>query len=149
MKKKIIIFLLIILNVYSLGFILLPNVVKMYGCVEGGGVWSWSEFECSPYQYEKELLLQEDNVIVERPSDSLEIQQLIRKVLLWANTNNGLDLLPFEHNDSIYTSVDANQLKLNLNRLTETNLFSKNFIETYRSIILTIERQFKANDFGQ
>jgi len=50
MNKRVIFILLILLAISLGALFILPNVIKMYACVEGGGNWSWTELECTPYQ---------------------------------------------------------------------------------------------------
>ena len=50
MKRKLIAILLITSIIGLMVIWLIPNVIKMYGCAEGGGQWSWRNLECTPYQ---------------------------------------------------------------------------------------------------
>lgn len=50
MKRKLIAILLFTSILGLVVMYLIPNVIKMYGCAEGGGQWSWRKLECTPYQ---------------------------------------------------------------------------------------------------
>ena len=86
----------------------------------------------------------------EKSDSKTEIQKLIREVLKWADSEETIDLLPVvaDKNDSVYIKFDLQELKKNLDRLEETNMFSKEFIENYNQIILTLDRKLKTNEFG-
>lgn len=86
---------------------------------------------------------------VENLADKIEVQNLIREVLSWTDSDNSIDLLPVSAgvNDSIYTGFDQDKLKQNITKLTNSNLFSKEFIENYNLIISTLDQRLKNNDF--
>ncbi len=50
MKQKIFGIIATVLIIGVAGYYLLSNIIKMYACAEGGGKWSWSNLECTPYQ---------------------------------------------------------------------------------------------------
>lgn len=81
-------------------------------------------------------------------SDQDEIQNLIRKMLKWADSEHSIDLLPVttKQNDSIYSEFDQNKLKQNVDNLTETNLFSNGFVENYKQIILALDIKLNNHD---
>jgi hypothetical protein len=83
-------------------------------------------------------------------SDKEEIQKLIRQALSWANSNNSFELLPAiaDKNDSLYIGFDFEKLKRNLIKLEEIKFFSRDFIENYHRIILTIDTKIKTKEFG-
>jgi hypothetical protein len=83
--------------------------------------------------------------LIENSEDKTAIQKLIRDVLIWANSENSFDLLPAisDSTDSIYIGFDQNKLKSNLKKFAETDLFSKEFIENYNRIILTLDKNTK------
>jgi len=99
-------------------------------------------------QLESAVLI-EKSMPVDKVADKIEIQKLIREVLIWADSDNSIDLLPVTSgkNDSIYTGFDKDELKQNITKLTNSNLFSKEFIENYNQIILTLDKKLKNNDF--
>lgn len=90
-----------------------------------------------------------DNNKIHKALDSKEIESLIREVLKWADSDKSIDLLPVTSgdNDSIYTGIDKDKLKQNIVKLTNSNLFSNEFIENYNQIILTLDQRLKNNDF--
>ncbi len=83
--------------------------------------------------------------LIDNSVDKMEIQNLIRQVLNWADSKNSIDLLPAisDSSDSIYIGFDLNKLEFNLDKLKETNLFSKEFIDNYNQIILTLDKNIK------
>ncbi len=82
-------------------------------------------------------------------NDKQEIQNLIRKVLSWSASKNSIDLLPTltDRKDSIYVGFDLEKLKVNLEKLKETNFFSAGFISNYNQIILTLDKRLKNQEF--
>lgn len=50
MIKRALRILAVILVLGLAALLFLYNVTMMYGCVEGGGNWSWAKLECTPYQ---------------------------------------------------------------------------------------------------
>ena len=83
--------------------------------------------------------------------DTQQIQNLIRQVLNWSESKNSINLLPAltDSKDSICIGFDFNKHKLNLDKLKETNLFAKEFIENYNEIIQTLDRKIKSNEFDK
>jgi hypothetical protein len=83
-------------------------------------------------------------------NDKEEIQTLIRNIIKWGESKNGLELLPAlpDSKDSLYTGFDFKQLDKNLQILKASNYFSADFIENYRQIITTLDRKLKNNEFG-
>lgn len=81
--------------------------------------------------------------------DSTAIRTLIINVLKGSNSNNSprLLLVIALNNDSVYNSIDLKKHKQNLHVLSQTNYFSKEFIENLNKIILTLERQLKSDAF--
>ena len=54
-KKDLVIILFILLNLAIGAYFLLPRVIMMYACAEGGGKYVWKESRCIPYyELEKE-----------------------------------------------------------------------------------------------
>lgn len=87
--------------------------------------------------------------IIENQEDKTEIQNLIREVLKWSDSKKSIDLLPAiaDSTDSLYIGFDIDQLNQNLINLEKTDFFSKEFIENYNQIVLTLDRKLKANEF--
>ncbi len=98
---------------------------------------------------EESATITEKSLPAENVADKIEVQKLIREVLIWADSDNSIDLLPVSsgENDSIYTGFDQDKLKQNITKLTKSNLFSKEFIENYNQIISTLDQKLKNNDF--
>ena len=78
-----------------------------------------------------------------------KIQDLIRKTLIWADSQNTIDLLPAiaDNHDSLYIGFNFDVLRLNLKKLKETNFFSNEFIDNYNRIILTLDKKIKNKEF--
>lgn len=83
--------------------------------------------------------------------DKQDIQNLIRQTLVWANSTNGIELLPVlkDSNDSIYIGLDINKHKDNIEALRKTGFFAEEFIKNYNQIILTLDRKLRNNEFEQ
>jgi hypothetical protein len=81
--------------------------------------------------------------------DKEQIQNLIRQVLNWADSKNSIDLLPVlaDSKDSLYIGFDLDKHKLNLDNLSQTNLFATEFIENYDQIILTLDKGLKGGSY--
>lgn len=98
-----------------------------------------------------ELVNQEDSVVVtDNAVEKSEAQKLIREVLKWVDSDESIELLPVTSakNDSIYTGFDKNKLQQNVAKLTNSGLFSKEFVENYNQIILTLDKKLRNNDYG-
>ncbi|MBK0402274.1 hypothetical protein I5M27_04715 [Adhaeribacter sp. BT258] len=55
MKKKLLVALFILLTLGIGAYYLIPKVILMYACAEGGGKYIWTESRCIPYdELEKE-----------------------------------------------------------------------------------------------
>lgn len=80
-------------------------------------------------------------------TDSTVVLKLIREVLVWADSENSIDLLPVMHNDSIYTAFDLVAHKENLETLSKSNFFSKDFIAHYDQIIRHLDKKLRNNEF--
>ena len=79
--------------------------------------------------------------------DKEEIQNLIRQMLNWADSDNSIDLLPILSKDSICIGFDFEKHKLNLEKLRKTEFFAEEFIENYNQIILTLDKNIKNEEF--
>ncbi len=83
--------------------------------------------------------------------DKEQVQNLIRQVLIWADSKNSIDFLPVhtDSKDSVYVGFDLDKHKLNLNKLQQTNFFATEFIENYNQIILTLDKGLRNGDYDQ
>ena len=81
--------------------------------------------------------------------DKVEIQNLIRQTLKWADSKNVIDILPMltDSKDSIYIGFDLTRHETNLDKLRVTDFFANEFIENYNRIILTLDRKLKNREF--
>ncbi|MDR6969625.1 ribonuclease HI [Flavobacterium arsenatis] len=89
-----------------------------------------------------------ETIILAIPSkttnDSLELQNLTRALYKWNETKSSqadFDPIQIEKTDSVYTKLDLDSHKKRLKELSETNLFSEQFIENYDKIALTIDEK--------
>ncbi len=73
--------------------------------------------------------------------------KLIRQTLIWADSENSIDLLPVVLEDSIYARFDLELHQENLERLRATNLFSSEFIDNYDNIIQNLDKKLRNNEF--
>ena len=83
--------------------------------------------------------------------DREEIQNLIRQVLKWADSENSINLLPMltDSKDSIYIGFDLDKHEQNLKKLKSTDFFATEFINNYNQIILTLDKGLKNGDYEQ
>ena len=88
--------------------------------------------------------------LVNNSTDKEEIQNLIREVLNWSNSNKSIDLLPIMtiNNDSICSGFDYVKHKSNLEKLKTTNFFAEEFIENYDHIIKTLDKKLKNKELA-
>jgi len=105
-----------------------------------------SKVKVSAVKVNKTITLQSSGI----STDKKEIQDLIRKVLIWADLEKSFDLLPTvtDSKDSTYVGFDLEKLKVNLEILKKTNFFSAKFIENYNQIILTLDKKLRNREFG-
>jgi hypothetical protein len=84
-------------------------------------------------------------------ADKKQIQNLIRQTLNWAESKNTIDLVPAltDSTDSIYTGLHLDKHKQNLDKLKSTNFFTRDFIENYNQIILTIDKGLRNGKYRE
>jgi hypothetical protein len=106
-------------------------------------------FACKQVE-NKTILVTEEQVTI-LSDDKEQIQNIIRKVLNWADSKNSIDLLPVftDSKDSVYIGFDLDKHKQNLDKLQQTNLFASEFIENYNQIILTFDKGLKNGNYDQ
>lgn len=82
-------------------------------------------------------------------NDTVEIRELIKKMLNWAETKKSMELVPAltDSKDSLCIGFDLKKLDTNLTELKNTNFFSAGFIENYKQIILTLDKKAKNKEF--
>ena len=83
--------------------------------------------------------------------DKEEVQILIRQVLIWADSEDRIDLLPAvtNKNNSVYIVLDRDKHKRNLAKLQATDFFTTEFIENYNHIIVTLDKRVRNGEFGK
>jgi len=83
--------------------------------------------------------------------DKEQIQNLIRQVLNWADTNNSIDFLPTitDSKNSFYIGFDLGKHKQNLVKLRQADLFSTEFIDNYNQIILTLDKGLRNGKYEE
>lgn len=93
----------------------------------------------------------EAGIIVDPKTDEEEIQNLIRRVIKWANVETGPKLLPVttDSEGKYYNGFDFTHVKRNLIRMKETEYFSKEFINNYKKIIRTLDERLKSGYYDQ
>ncbi|MGZ3753695.1 MAG: hypothetical protein ACXVAY_01980 [Mucilaginibacter sp.] len=110
-------------------------------------------FSCNNNNEHKDSTIKINSTVksTEVSNDKQEIQALIRKVLNWADSKNSIDLLPAltDEKDSTYIGFDLEKLKVNVEKLQATNLFSIAFIENYNQIILTLDKKVRNKEFDK
>lgn len=91
--------------------------------------------------------LQKEKIV----TDEEEIQNLIRKVLFWADFINDFGVEPIirltDSQGRFYIGFDLNGHKKFLDMLREIDLFAKEFIENYNQIILTLDKKLRNNEY--
>ncbi len=83
-------------------------------------------------------------------ADKKDIQALIRKVLLWAESGKAPDLTPVitDSKDSLCIGFDDEKVKANLKIFKSTGYFSDEFIDNYHNILSTLEQEMKNKRFA-
>ncbi len=106
-------------------------------------------FGCNQTDKKPNFILEEKTVA--DINDKEQIQNLIRKVLIWSASENTIDLVPVitDGRDSIYTGFNFDIHKLNLDILRQTDFFAEEFIENYNQIILTLDKGLKNGTYEQ
>jgi hypothetical protein len=82
-----------------------------------------------------------------RENDSIALLHLTQNLYEWKDgKSKGKDFVPVQDKnaDSIYPGIDMALHKLRLEELQHTNLFSKDFINTYNKIAIKIDQEFKS-----
>jgi len=79
-----------------------------------------------------------------------EIQNLVRKMLNWAESDDVVDVLPLvADDDDVVIGFDLDKHKATLNALRATGFFAEEFIENYNKIIVTLDKKVRNNEFGE
>ena len=91
--------------------------------------------------------LRESHPTDEHTSDKEQIQILMQKVLKWSDSKYGIALLPAtrDSRDTVYM-FDLQKHQQNLEELKRTDMFSKEFIENYNQIILTLDGKLRGGE---
>lgn len=81
--------------------------------------------------------------------DIQEVQDLIRGMLNWVESERFYDIVPAikGEGDSIYVSVDQVKYQQNVADLNASGFFGPQFLATYAQIIQTIDQKLKDNSF--
>ncbi len=75
-----------------------------------------------------------------------QIQTLIRQMLNWAETPEGVNLLPLLHDsgDSLYIGIDMDKFRVTVTQFRETGFFADEFIDNYSRIITILDSQYRS-----
>ena len=98
------------------------------------------------------IIQQTDSVkTITNANDKEEIKSLIKNVLLWSESKETIELLPVltDSNDSVYIGFDLKKHEENLDKLRKTGFFSKEFIENYNQIILTLDKKLRNKEYDE
>jgi len=78
-----------------------------------------------------------------------EITTLIRNVLTWSDSKNGVNVLPvlISENDTVYRGFDMIQLSKNIIVLEQTGFFTAEFRNNYTNIIKTLDKRIRDKTF--
>lgn len=96
-------------------------------------------------QVDKKSIVARKEIISNLSSDKDQIKQLIRQVLTWADSKNSIEILPVltDQKNEMHIGFNLKKHKQNLEKLEQTNWFTKEFIENYNHLILTLEDGLK------
>lgn len=80
-------------------------------------------------------------------NDTMEIKNALINAMKWAESRDGIDLLPLEMDakDSFYVGFDMEQHRQNIKTLEQTGFFAKEFLYNYDKIILALDEKMKNN----
>ena len=87
-----------------------------------------------------------DSVITDKNSDSIALLKLTKNLFDWEENKSKTEDFPiFQKNetDTVYSGIDFHQLKLRLQELKNTNLFSDQFISNYSRIANSIDQELR------
>lgn len=89
--------------------------------------------------------------IAQPVSDQQQIQTLVRKYLVWANSDSVIDLLPIrtDSKDSVFIGYDLVKLQSNLQKLEATGFFAAEFADDYNRTILNLDKKFKEGNYDR
>lgn len=102
--------------------------------------YSYSSMSANTTEVERE-----SPSISAKDKDKEVIQQLIRRVIKWADEESSLIYLPTLEEDTtgFHSGLDLNKHKRNLKELEAANFFAKEFLDNYDKIYLTIDKKLK------
>ena len=92
-----------------------------------------------------------DLISVGKQADKEEIQNLIQQVLIWADSENAIELLPMQTDNkgANYIGIDLDKHTHNLKTLKATDFFATEFIENYNQLILTLDKGLKSGEYDK
>jgi hypothetical protein len=105
--------------------------------------------ECTGIQVpeKKDTINKQNNRMVAKPTDSLELTMLIRKLYKWHETTkmkyNGFNALKQSPSDTLYTSIDLEENKKAIEELKESGFFTDSFLNDYRNIAIRMDKELK------
>jgi len=78
-------------------------------------------------------------------SDSLELTKLVKNLLRWNETDRFWDFDVISTDDSIWTGINWDIHSKRMQQLSETNFFTKSFLEYYQNIAVYLDKELKEN----
>lgn len=79
-----------------------------------------------------------------------EIQDLIRKVLHWKESDTTFCMHPFQaENDGVLVGFDAALIQKNMVILRSTGLFSKVFVDNYKKLMFALDDKIRRGAYGE
>jgi hypothetical protein len=83
-------------------------------------------------------------------SDIKEIQNLIRKVLNWADADKTFMMHPCQaDNKNRLTGFDTKIISKNIEILQSTGLFANSFIDNYKKLVSTLDKKIRSGEYGE
>lgn len=81
-------------------------------------------------------------------TDEQQLLTLTRGMLYLVEANSDINLLPLQadSNGSLFIGIDTNRLNANVEELCATGFFTEEFVQNYRSLVATIQEQFKKGE---
>lgn len=81
-------------------------------------------------------------------SDSIRIQEVVRHVLDWSQSDSAIVVDPVFETEGVYY-FDKEELRRNVDKLKLTGFFADEFIENYNQIILTLDKKLRSKELEE
>lgn len=84
--------------------------------------------------------------VVSQITDSIKLTELVRNLYKWHTTDTckcGFKPLKKNQSDTLFTSIDLDENRKEINELKQTGFFTEDFLEDYRKIAVRMDKELR------